>query len=417
MLYDTATGSLLVLDGETEKVAQKLEEEALFSDVPSSKAKEELNTFILDGTILSDIHFPKPQKLRPKSLCLIVSHACDMNCSYCSLAGVTGEDKLMKPEIAKQALEWVVDVSPGRKIDIDFFGGEPLLAWETVKETVLHVEELMSKKNKLIRWSLSTNCLNLDDEKIKFCLEHYVSLILSLDGPEEINDKFRKLKNGDGSFERLIPVIKKIASMWEQGFYVRGTYTRETINFSDSIISLHKMGISNLAFEPVVTTNPGLVFQKKDLETIRNEYEKLAKYYLECKRNDIPIRFYHFELNLDSGVCARKSAGGCGAGCEYLSVSPDSSIWSCHQLDGVSEHKMGELDNPPTDHQFDKFSEINHITNKLECPDCWASHLCAGGCIASNWLTNGNFETPYNIGCEIQKIRLEVALWIQSQLS
>ncbi|MEZ4813225.1 MAG: radical SAM protein [Caldisericia bacterium] len=416
LLYDTSTGSLLELDEVTARSAENIRSSADFAKIDDPNIQADLKSLIDDGVILSDISFPKPQKLRPKSLCLIVSHACDMSCTYCSLAGITGEDKLMKPEKAKQALSWLVDVSPGRKIDIDFFGGEPLLAWNTVKEAVLFGEKLMEENDKLIRWSLSTNCLSLTDEKIKFCRDHYISLIMSLDGTKENHDKYRKLRNGDGSFDKIFPTIKKITENWNQGFYVRGTYTKETFNFSDTVISLHKMGIKNLAFEPVVTGDKNIGFTLDDLPKIRLEYEKLAKYYVECRKKNIPIRFYHFELNLDGGVCTRKSAGGCGAGCEYISISPDGSMWVCHQLDGIIEHRIGSMENPLADEIFDRLSGINHITNKNECPDCWASYLCAGGCIASNVLYEGDFASPYRIGCEIQKIRLETALWIQSEL-
>lgn len=386
------------------------------SDSTPFSKNDELKGLLDDGTVLSDITFPQPQKLKPKSLCLIVAHACNMSCTYCSLANVTGQDKLMKPFVAREALDWIVKVAPGRKIDIDFFGGEPLLAWETIKQTVLHGERLMSQTDRFIRWSLSTNCLLLDDEKIQFCRDHFISLIMSLDGLKEDNDKSRKMIGGQGSFDYIFPRIKRVADSWERGFYVRGTYTRQTIHFSDSVIALHRMGIKNLAFEPVVSSDPEIRFCQDDLVTIRTEYEKLARYYVDCVKSGIPIRYYHFELDLDSHVCSRKTAGGCGAGCEYLSVSPDGSIWVCHQLDGMTEHRIGSLDSLPDESVYDRFSQVNHTTNKMHCPDCWASHLCAGGCIASNWLTNNRYIEPYEIGCEIQKIRLEVALWIQSQI-
>jgi len=414
LLYDTATGSLVAIDDRLYSLLKSAENES----VPSTYINNsELKDLYEDGLVLSDIEFPQPQSLRPKSLCLIVAHACNMNCTYCSLAGVTGQDKLMKPSVAMKALDWITEVAPGRKVDIDFFGGEPLLAWETVKKTVLHGEKIMDKTDRFIRWSLSTNCLLLDDDKIQFCRDHYISLIMSLDGLKEDNDECRRMVDERGSFDHIFPHIKRVADTWERGFYVRGTYTKKTIHFSDSVIALHKMGISNLAFEPVVSSDHQIGFSSDDLETIRTEYEKLARYYVECVNNNIPIRYYHFELDLDSHVCSRKTAGGCGAGCEYLSVSPKGDIWVCHQLDGMDEHIIGSLDKLPSEDIYDRFSRVNHITNKKLCPDCWASHLCAGGCIASNWLVNGSYDDPYRIGCEIQKIRLEVALWIQSRLS
>jgi len=441
LLADTATGSLLVLDSETAKITKLLEDGKSLESIPDSSAKSELQQLIKDGTILSPVEFPPPQTLSPKSVCLIVSHACNMACTYCSLAGVTGEDKLMRPETAVRAIDWITRVAPGRKIDVDFFGGEPLLAWDTVKAAVEAGERLSKERDKLIRWSLSTNCIALDQEKIDYCREHFISLILSLDGNEVTHDLYRKTKNGGGSFELASRNALEVTKNWDGGFYVRGTYSKKSINFSDSVKALHKMGFSSIAFEPVVSSDPEIGFITDDLPTIRVEYEKLAKYYVECKKSGNPFRFYHFELDLDEGPCAYKVAGGCGAGCEYVSISPDGTLWPCHQLDGNPRFGMGELrdtipesgsekqgdetleldtgklDVAGLQENYDKYTQINHISNKPDCISCWASTLCAGGCIASNQIIEGSFSKIYKIGCEIQKIRLEVALWVQAQLS
>lgn len=413
LLYDTSAGSLLSLDDEAYELFSRLEK----GEIQASGLPQDVAEFIADGTILSPIVIPPVQDLAPKSLCLVVSHACDMACSYCSLANVTGQGKLMSKETARKALEWLVPNAPGKKIDIDFFGGEPLLAWETVKDAVTYGNQLSKTHDKQVRWSMSTNALKLDDEMLDFCDENYISLVLSLDGPKSINDSYRLLRDKSGSFDVALGKIQKVAARRDRGYYVRGTYTKKTVNFSDSVIALHKMGIPNLAFEPVVTNDPELAITLGDEQTIRTEYLKLAKYYVGCLENRIPFKYYHFELDLENGPCARKMAGGCGAGAEYLAVSPDGSIWPCHQFDGTDAFRMGNLDSPSSKSDFDGYAQKNHLINKPECLSCWAMFLCSGGCLSANNLAEGDISTPYKAGCLIQKIRLETALWIQSKIS
>lgn len=383
--------------------------------IQASQLPKEVAEFVADGTILSQITIPPIQDLAPKSICLIVSHACDMACSYCSLANVTGQGKLMTTDVARRALEWLIPNAPGKKIDIDFFGGEPLLAWETVKDAVVYGNELATEHDKQVRWSMSTNAIKLSDEMLDFCDKHYISLVLSLDGPKTINDSYRILRDKSGSFDVALSNILKVVARRDKGYYVRGTYTKKTINFSDSVIALNKMGIPNLAFEPVVTNDPELAITLDDEQTIRTEYLKLARYYLECKDNGAPFKYYHFELDLEKGPCARKMAGGCAAGAEYLAVSPDGTVWPCHQFDGNDAFRMGSLDDLPGKSAFDSYAQKNHLLGKPECMNCWAMFLCSGGCLSANNLIEGDISTPYKVGCMIQKIRLETALWIQSK--
>lgn len=375
----------------------------------------EVAEFVADGTILSQITIPPIQDLAPKSICLIVSHACDMACSYCSLANVTGQGKLMSTDVARKTLEWLIPNAPGKKIDIDFFGGEPLLAWETVMDAVAYGNELAIEHDKQVRWSMSTNAIKLSDEMLDFCDKHYISLVLSLDGPKKINDSYRILRDKSGSFDVTLSNILKVVARRDRGYYVRGTYTKKTINFSDSAIALHKMSIPNLAFEPVVTNDPELAITLDDEHAIRAEYLKLAKYYLECKDDGTPFRYYHFELDLENGPCARKMAGGCAAGAEYLAVSPDGTVWPCHQFDGNDAFRMGSLNDLPEKSAFDSYAQKNHLLGKTECLKCWAMFLCSGGCLSANNLAEGDISAPYKVGCMIQKIRLETALWIQSK--
>jgi len=423
LLFDESAGSLLLLDDAAVEVAKELEAGYYFDELESRiidpikiEALMEFKKLAQGGLILNPVSFPRPQKLYPKSLCLIVSHACNMACSYCSLSSVTNEGNLMKPEIAKLALDWLIRNAPGEKIDVDFFGGEPLLAWTTVKEAILFGEELAKSYAKKIRWSMSTNAIDLTEYILEFCQEHYISLVLSLDGPREINDLYRVLKNGEGSYNKVFENILRVVNKRDRGYYVRGTYTKKTIDFADSIITLHKMGITSLAFEPVVTIDPNLAITLDDIPKIKDEYEKLARYYISCKQNNIPIRFYHFELDLENGPCERKSAGGCGAGAEYLAISPKGDIWPCHQFDGMPETKLGTIFDPPGEDMFDRFAKLGHITGKQDCSECWAAYLCAGGCLASNHLIEKNMTIPYKLGCALQKTRLDAALWILYKL-
>ena len=410
LLFDTATGSLLLPDEESAEMFSKLE------SGQKPNLPKEIQTLVDDGVIMGKIAIPKPQTLSPKSLCLIVSHACNLNCTYCSLGSVTGEGTTMSIETARKTLDWLVPNAPGQKIDIDFFGGEPLLAWETVKDSILYGNELAKKFDKNLRWSMSTNAVGLTDEILDFCDEKYVSLVLSLDGAKQANDVFRLTKLGQSSYDKVLSNILKVVARRERGYYVRGTYTAKTINFADEVITLHKLGIKSLAFEPVVTSDADLALTEEMLPVIRQEYEKLAKYYVEQKISGNPFRYYHFELNLEQGPCIRKSAGGCGAGAEYLAVSPNGTFYVCHQLDGMKDFSLGNLNNPPSQSDFDVWTKNNHLLSKPECLNCWAMFLCSGGCLAANKTTKGDIRSLHDIGCEIQKIRLEIALWINSYL-
>lgn len=322
----------------------------------------------------------------------------------------------MSIETARKTLDWLIPNAPGRKIDIDFFGGEPLLAWETVRDSVLYGNQLAKSHDKNLRWSMSTNAVGLTDEILDFCDQHYISLVLSLDGTKEINDACRKNPSGEGSFDVVLKNILKVAKRRTRGYYVRGTYTGKTLNFADQVIALHKLGIDSLAFEPVVTTDPEMAITEQQLPTLRQEYEKLAKYYVDQKISGKPFRFYHFEIDLEQGPCIRKSAGGCGAGCEYLAVDPDGQFFVCHQLDGCKDFMMGNLEKPPVQGDFDRWTTNNHLLSKPECLDCWAMFLCSGGCLAANQTIKGDFRSLHAIGCEIQKMRLEIALWVYAYL-
>lgn len=408
--FDVATGSLLFLDEESADSLDK------FRSDRGLTLPTEIADLVKDGVLFGNAKIPPPQKLSPKSLCLIVSHACNLNCSYCSLGSVTGQGKVMSIETARKTLDWLIPNAPGKKIDIDFFGGEPLLAWETVKDAVLYGNELAKTHDKNLRWSMSTNAVGLTDDILDFCDKYYISLVLSLDGTREINDAYRKTPANEGSFDAVLSNILKVVKRRERGYYVRGTYTGKTIHFADQVIALHKLGIGSLAFEPVVTTDPELAITEKHLPVLRQEYEKLAKYYVEQKILGNPFRFYHFEMNLEQGPCVRKSAGGCGAGCEYLAVDPDGQFFVCHQLDGNSDFWMGNLKTPPVQSDFDRWTNNNHLLTKPECLDCWAMFLCSGGCLAANQTIKGDFKSLHTIGCEIQKMRLEAALWVYAYL-
>lgn len=410
LLFDTATGSLLLPDKESAQVLYGIE------SGQTVELPREIQTLVDDGVILDKVAIPEPQILSPKSLCLVVSHACNLNCTYCSLGSVTGEGTTMSIETARKTLDWLVPNAPGQKIDIDFFGGEPLLAWQTVKDSILYGNDLAKKHGKNLRWSMSTNAVGLTDEILDFCDEKYVSLVLSLDGLKHANDTFRLTKTGQSSYDQVLSHILKVVARRERGYYVRGTYTAKTLNFADEVIALDKLGIKSLAFEPVVTSDPDLALTAEMLPTIRKEYEKLAKYYIEQKLSGNPFRYYHFELDLEQGPCIRKSAGGCGAGAEYLAVSPDGTFFVCHQLDGMKEFSLGNLDNPPEQPVFDIWAKKNHLSSKPECLKCWAMFLCSGGCLAANQTTKGDIRSLHDVGCDIQKIRLELALWINSYL-
>jgi uncharacterized protein len=426
---DVNSGSLLNLDEATYFYLTKLEETdsketalKLTQEKYGDEAlgiQEEIEELIKDGIL-----FSKPPKyfqsnLILKSMCLNVAHACNFGCLYCfaKKGNYGGSDALMSFDVAKASIDFLVKNSDGRdSLEVDFFGGEPLLAFDVVKKTIEYARS--TYKNKNWRFTITTNGSLITEEIEKFLYDNDVSIVLSLDGGKETNDKYRVLRNGTGTFDLIFPKIKMVTEHRKEsgGYYVRGTYTHTTLDISKTVMDLHNFGFKYISLEPVVTKEEGVGIKKEDLSILKKEYERLATEYVNSQKEGT-WNFFHFNIDLEAGPCIQKRINGCGAGVEYVAVSPDGSIYPCHQFDGIKETKLGDVFNGIQNKELqEKFRKANFLFNKKECAECWARFYCTGGCLANNYIMNGDIFKPYEIGCEIQKMRIEAALYVSYKL-
>ncbi|MCL2077362.1 MAG: thioether cross-link-forming SCIFF peptide maturase [Oscillospiraceae bacterium] len=356
-----------------------------------------------------------------KAMCLQVSHDCNMRCVYCFAEGLLQENgggkSLMSCETAKKAVDFLISGSGGRDfLEIDFFGGEPLLAWGTVKETVEYAKEQAKIHGKEFRFTITTNGLLLDDEKIAYINEEMSNVVLSLDGRREVNDKMRPCMNGKGSYDVVLPKFKKLVdSRIKQNrqdradYFVRGTFTRCNLGFSDDVLAIAGEGFRNISIEPVTGTEDlPFALHHEHLPRIKNEYDRLFEI---VRKNGNQWNFFHFTVDLENGPCILKRLRGCGAGNEYIAVAPDGNIFPCHRYVGIDEWKMGNIRmsdslNLPIKEYFSK----THIYTKEKCSKCWARFYCGGGCNAESFVFEGDARKPSEFFCELMKKRTECAI-------
>ncbi len=356
-----------------------------------------------------------------KALCLHVSHDCNMRCNYCfAKTGDFGTGRrIMDFETAKAAVDFVVGRSGKRRnIEIDFFGGEPLMAFDTVRKTVEYAKSLEEKYQKNFRFTITTNGLLLNDEIIDAVNREMSNVVLSLDGRREINDKVRKTVSGDGTFELVMPKMQRLVNLRDKGkdYYVRGTFTKENLDFCEDIKEMVSCGFRNLSLEPVVLKGGGaLAITKEDLPRIFEEYEKLCELILQSKNTDREFLFFHFMIDLSQGPCIIKRMRGCGAGFEYVAVTPEGDIYPCHQFVGNKEFRLGNVHEKTFDLSLsERFAGIDLNTRK-GCSDCWAKYYCGGGCSAANHTVNGDISIPYELGCELERKRVECAIYLKAR--
>ncbi len=356
-----------------------------------------------------------------KALCLHIAHDCNLQCKYCfaSQGNYKGKSELMSFEVGKRSLEFLIENSGSRRnLEVDFFGGEPLMNFDVVKKLVKYGRELEKKYDKNFRFTLTTNGVLLDDDKMDFINEHMHNVVLSLDGRKEVNDNMRKTLDNKGSYDIIVPKFKKfIKKRGDKDYFVRGTFTSENLEFSKDVLHYRDLGFEVTSMEPVVA-DPKYSYSIKEehLDTIFKEYEKLSKEYIDIKKKGENFSFYHFVIDLTQGSCILRRVSGCGAGSYYMAVTPKGDLYPCHQFVDHEEFKMGDVfKGVINDEVREEFKRAN-IYTKEECKGCWARFYCSGGCHANAYNSNGNILKPDNIACEMEKKRIECAISVVANL-
>ena len=354
-----------------------------------------------------------------KALCLHVAHTCNLNCSYCfaSQGKYKGDRALMSFETGKRAFDFLIENSGTRhNLEVDFFGGEPLMNWGVVVKLVEYARSIEKQHNKNFRFTLTTNGVLLDDEKIDFLNENMSNVVLSLDGRPEIHDHFRKDYSGKGSYDAIVPKFKRLVEKrGGKNYYMRGTFTHNNVDFTNDIFHMADLGFKELSMEPVVCP-PGdpYALTKEDLPKLFEQYEILAKEMLKRKKEGNGFTFYHYMLDLKNGPCIYKRITGCGSGTEYMAVTPWGELFPCHQFVGDEKYSLGNIwDGVKNTAVQDEFRKCNAYA-RPECKDCWARLYCSGGCAANAYHATGSISGTYEYGCELFKKRIECAVMMQA---
>ena len=368
--------------------------------------------FTTDDYLDPEAAMALPKAAVVKALCLHVSHDCNLRCKYCFASTGdfgTGHRMTMDFDTAKKAIDWVVAKSGKRRnIEIDFFGGEPLMALDTVKRTVEYARSLEEKNDKVFRFTITTNGILLDDATIDYINREMSNVVLSLDGRREVNDQMRPTVNGNGSYEVIVPKFQKlVAARVSKDYYVRGTFTRDNLDFSADVLHMGDLGFRHVSVEPCSgPPDDPFAIRESDLDRVEKEYEKLAHVLMERK----DINFFHFHVDLAQGPCVIKRLRGCGAGCEYVAITPDGDIYPCHQFVGKDEFRMGSVFDGSFDMEISGQFAQQNVYTRPACRECWARFYCSGGCSASNLLVNGDITHSNEVACAMERKRLECAI-------
>ncbi len=420
-IYDSGSGSLHECDKLTcEYVKAKYEKSCQMPVISKEKAEEIEKD--LNGLKEQELLFKEEVNVSPikssniKALCLHICHDCNLRCRYCFAdeGAYHSEREFMSEQTAKKAIDFLIANSGNRNVlEVDFFGGEPLMCLQTIKNVVAYARGKAEKSGKKFLFTTTTNALLLDDDAIEFFNREMENVVLSLDGRKEVHDAIRKTKNGKGSFDAVIGNIKKfVKSRGDKSYYVRGTFTAKNTDFSNDVIFLAESGFDSISMEPVVTDIDDLAIKESHLPEICSEYENLCEKYLEKYENGKGFNFFHFNIDLDGGVCLQKKVSACGAGNEYFSVVPNGDIYPCHQFAGDKDFLMGNVyEGKLNDGIRNKFASASLFTRE-DCGDCFAKFICSGGCAANNYHFEGDINKPYKITCEMMKKRIECGMHV-----
>lgn len=415
MLKDTNEMPSLV------SVQEKLKKKYTVNEI--SEAYNEIKSLNEQGMLFSSIKNleeavgSKQMNNGLKALCLHVSHDCNLRCEYCfaSSGDYNSGRMLMSKEVALKAVDYLVQNSKGRhNIEIDFFGGEPLMNFDVVKETVAYGRKVEKITGKHFYFTITTNGTLLDKEKINYINENMDNVVISIDGRKEVHDAVRHDRAGRGSYDKVMPLAKElVAGRNGKSYFIRGTFTARNKDFSKDVMHLADMGFKEISVEPVVGSGEDLYFKESDIPEILKEYENLAFQYIRRLSDDRKFRFYHFNIDLYDGPCLFKRVTACGAGYEYLAVSPEGNLYPCHQFVGQDKFVIGNVYSGINNSKMCSEFMQNNILTKEKCRDCWAKLFCSGGCHANAYFTNGSISEHNELSCILQKKRIECAIMIQ----
>lgn len=353
-----------------------------------------------------------------KALCLHIAHTCNLNCSYCfaSQGKYHGDRALMSLEVGKRAIDFLVENSGSRhNLEVDFFGGEPLMNFQVVKDIVAYARSIEKEHNKNFRFTLTTNGVLVDDDVIDFANRECSNVVLSLDGRKEIHDKYRVDLAGNGSFDKIVPKFQKFVKMrGGKNYYIRGTFTHANPDFLKDIKTMLDLGFTELSMEPVVSSpDDNTSLTEDDKPIILKQYEELASLMLQRDREGKPFTFYHYMIDLEGGPCIYKRISGCGSGTEYMAVTPWGDLYPCHQFVGDDKYKLGDIYKGVSNKDIqNEFASCN-VYARSECRDCWARLYCSGGCAANAYHATGDIKGVYEYGCDLFKKRLECAIYVE----
>ncbi len=430
-VFDDAPFAMLdyLKDCVPEKPPQEMMEalERRFDENTLREAYDELKTLYQEGQLFASDEYEKfatVLKSAPiKSMCLNIAHDCNLRCAYCFAAqGDFGGERMLMPfEVAKKAIDFLIEKSAGRRnLEVDFFGGEPLMNFDVVKQTVEYARSLEKEHGKAFRFTITTNGLLLDDDKIDYINREMSNCILSFDGRKSVHDRLRLRVGGTGCYDRVLPLFQKLVAQRssDKDYYVRGTYTKYNLDFVNDIKHMLDLGFQEISVEPVVSEERlDYSVKEDDLSAIFSEYEKLADFVIEQTKAGKPFDFFHFMIDLNQGPCAIKRLRGCSCGNEYVAVTPSGDIYPCHQFVGQEEWKMGNVLDGTLNLEMKNQFAVTNVYSKPECKECWAKFYCSGGCNANNQQYEGSMTVPHKISCALEKKRLECAVMIKAALS
>lgn len=415
IVLDVNSGSIHICDEESYRAIEAWERNG--SEGTEAEIAREIEALISAGKLFS----PEHSRLSPaddydvKALCLNVAHCCNLRCAYCFTGHNLNDDtQLMSFETGKAALDFLVANCGGhRNLEVDFFGGEPLLNLDVVKRLVAYARTLEAEHNVRFRFTLTTNGLLLTDDVTEFCNAEFDNVVLSLDGREATHNRFRKFPGGSGSYSAVVGKMQRFTALRKGGYYIRGTYTRDNLDFTADILAMSELGFRHLALEPVVASpDSPYSLREEDLPLLFAEYEKLAFEMAARIGGTEEFTFYHYSLDLENGPCLHKRCAGCGAGTEYYCVTPDGTLYPCHQFAGEAEFAAGNVRDGITNRTLtEKFAKAN-LFSRSDCAECWAKFYCAGGCSANAYHASGSIDGTYGLGCELFRKRMECAIWL-----